>query len=206
MILPSRIPQIKPGSEFLVLTHDGDLIPAVVKKTLLTDSCLFYEDLDMSFGLLDAKEELGWNRDVDAMIAIVSSFKHSNSTGKVLSLSDTSLRSQCLSMIRASLPDSEQYTVTRSLSIVAPDKNLQYFFLGVNHYTKSNLRLAGDQALFPTGFLFHLNHGKPQLILTENYLSNIFTVSDLDNDGEYEFSIYSGGFGGGSYEIRIFNG
>ena len=82
----------------------------------------------------------------------------------------------------------------------------QFLLVSVDRYVEKNLRLAGDQAIYPTGFVFSLENGNPRLLFAENYLSKILSISDLDSDGIYEVAVYSGGWGDGSYVVRLFDG
>ncbi|MFA6469476.1 MAG: hypothetical protein WCW35_11305 [Bacteroidota bacterium] len=205
LIFPSRNPQLNSGAQYTIVTHMGECVSALVKNILLDDSCLLYSGLDISFGLFDAKKVLSWDNDIDAMVAVKSSSINGCKTGKVSTFYRKNTLTESLSLIKSFIPDSEEVEVSRSLSIITPD-NREYYFLGINQYAKSNQYQAGDAAMLPIGFLFYLDHGKPQLLHREKYLTNIFTISDLNDDDEYEILVYCGSYAGGNYELRTFDG
>ena len=48
---------------------------------------------------------------------------------------------------------------------------MQFLLVSVDRYVEKNRMLAGDQAVYPTGFVFSLENGNPRLLFDENYLS-----------------------------------
>lgn len=189
-----------------VITRSGALISVLVTKTLDLDTCQEFEYQGVSYGLLRANAPLGWNSESDALIGLQAATIDSQRVGSVLPLSDTILKSKCLSLIRPAIPDSEHFDVKTQMQFTAPGGNRQFLLVSVERYVEKNRMLAGDQAVYPTGFVFSIENGNPRLLFDENYLSRVFSISDLDNDGMYEVTVYSGGWGEGSYEVRLFDG
>lgn len=195
------------GANYTILTKSGKFVKASILKNIDASGCgVFFENSDVSFGLLRAKQKITWANEEDALVAIKSKKNAPPRLGKIMTSVDSTLKSKCVSMVEPLIPKSERFDVAVTIKIIAPDSNKKFLFLSVNHYDEENQKKAGDKAMGQTGFLFFIGPGLPQLLLKEDNLLNIFTISDLDGDGKYELMVYSGGWGAGTYEMRIFDG
>ena len=193
-------------STFQVLTRSGGVVATTVTATMVLDTCIDFDQQEISFGLLRAKSSLGWPREIDALIGLRLPPINPLRIGSVSLLSDSVLRSKCLAAIRPAIPDSEHFDLKTQFQFTAPGGKKKFLLVSVDRYVEKNRTLAGDQAIYPTGFVFTLENGNPRLLFAENYLSRVFSISDLDNDGIYEIAVYSGGWGDASYVVRLFDG
>jgi len=189
-----------------VLTRSGTVVSASVAETLVLDTCEEFEYQSVSYGLLHAQAPLGWNSEIDALIGVQAATINPQRVGTVSPLSEAAMKSKCLSVISLAIPDSEHCDIKTQMQFNAPGGKPQFLLVSVDRYVEKNVLLAGDKAVYPTGFVFTVENGNPRLLFAENYLSRVFSISDLDNDGIYEVAVYSGGWGEGSYEVRLFDG
>jgi len=173
---------------------------------MVLDTCDDFDQQEISFGLLRANSSLGWTSEIDALVGLRAAKINPLRVGTVSLLSDEVLKSKCLAAIRPMIPDSEHFDLKTQFKFTAPGGKRQFLLVSVDRYVEKNLALAGDKAIYPTGFVFSLEDGTPRLLFAENYLSRIFSISDLDNDGVYEVAVYSGDWGDGSYVVRLFDG
>lgn len=201
LVFSSAKPPKEVGTQFQILTRFGQLVKGSIIKTLKRDDCDygFLTEDDISFGLLRVKEKVDWKKDeADGLVALESRLIQNKRVGKVLEINDGDLKSQCLAIIQPIFRDTTKVRLKRALLIVTPDSEGKFFFISVD-------TIASFDFEEPIGFLFSVNNDRPVLVLTESFLSNIFTISDLDNDGVFEILLYVSRISSGSFEVRLFD-
>lgn len=109
-------------------------------------------------------------------------------------------------MIRSLVPIVDHFDIETMALITAPDTHKKYLFIGVERILESEIKYHDDKAFRYTGFLFSYDRKVPQLLIQEDGLEGIFTISDLDRDGEYEIGFSSGNALTVGYGVRIFDG
>jgi hypothetical protein len=107
--------------------------------------------------------------------------------------------------IKMQLPEKNQFSITAS-RLEMPDSDSAFIYTRVEHFDPEEYRKAGDHALQRISFLFKDSESGQvnRLDLQEDdLLSNIYTVTDLDADGQVELLVRTSTGFDGTYEIRL---
>lgn len=203
-----------------IVSHTQGAIDATITN-ILSRCEPFFEDDQGDLALLYTAKKIDWLSDIDALLAVKDTKSSEGNIGIVRQYSLGKKEPLFLNEIKKYIPNSDQLAIdnireiilpgTKSVidnirGIIFPGTRRKHIFIAISHFNVSEYEKAGDQALHQKGFIFSFKEGTPQLLLKEDYLTNVFTVSKLLSDSSYEILIHSGGYGGGTYELRFFDG
>lgn len=188
-----------------IVSHSQGVIDATV--TGILGRCEpFFEDDQGDLALLYTTKKIDWLSDIDALLAIEGVKSPEGKIGIVRKYSLGKKEPLFLNEIKKFIPKSDHCAIDNSLEIIIPNAKNKYIFIAASHFNPSEYERAGDKSLSTKGFIFLLKEDIPKLLLTEDYLTNVFTVSKFLSNNAYEILIHSGSYGGGSYELRFFDG
>jgi len=209
LIFTAATPPMMIGTQYQIITNSGQPIAGSLVELVPADSCggPFTEMTSaVSFGALHVTTTLDWKYSLGAMIAIPTKVRKPNNIGTVNQYDDAALLKACKAIIKPLVPDSVHFDFASTRLITTPDTHKHFIFIGVERYPGKERRLADDKDIEYTGFVFSLARRKARLLIKEDGLENIFTISDLNGNGEYELGFSSGGSLSIGYGVRIFDG
>ncbi|MEK6551908.1 MAG: hypothetical protein AABZ54_00470 [Bacteroidota bacterium] len=185
-----------------IITHSQGIIEATVTRIL--NGCEPFVEEDLA--LLYAPKKIEWLPGIDALIAIKGKKLSEGKIGIVKQYTLGEKERLFLIEIKKYLPKDDHVAIDNVLKFVLPDTKNEYIFIGISHFDPATYKNAGDKVLKNKGFIFSIKQGIPVLVLEEDDLTNIFTVSKLANNRVYEILVHSSTVYQGSYELRFFDG
>ena len=190
------------GGHFQIVTHRSGIL-----SSTLIDTCTPARNSARGMLLFRARDYLDWEGSYDALLAVKGQSIQSDQAGSVSWIHlNLHHRTAVFSALKGRVPASDTTIMGEGTIISPPNSTRLYLFVSVEHYDLRNYEGAGDKAIASLGLLFEIRDEELSLRVAENYLTAVYSVSDIDDDGLLELLIHSGGWGGGTYEVRYFDG
>jgi hypothetical protein len=190
------------GDHFQIVTHRSG-----VMSSTLVDTCKPERASSRGMLLFRARDYLDWEGSYDALLAVKGQRLQSDQAGSVSWIRLNPLhRTAVISALKGRIPESDTTIMGAGTIISPPHSTRLYLFVSVEHYDLQQYMGAGDKAIASMGLLFEILEKDLPLLTSERSLTNVYSISDIDNDGIWELLTQSGDWGGGTYQLRFFNG
>lgn len=193
---------IQIGDRFQIITHKSGVMNAKV-----IDKCKPSTYFQEGLFVLRANDYIDWEGDYDALFAIKGDAIQPDQVGSASGIRLNRLfRASVFDALKGRVPPTDTIVVESGTLLSPPNSTRLYLFVSIEHFNIENYRGAGDKAIASKGLLFEIRGSELPLLIAESGLESIFSISDVDNDGIWELLVHSGGWGGGTYELRFFDG
>ena len=194
------------GEQFTIVTPGGKLFSAELTGSHPTD--LVSNLAQYPVGKLKLKGKVNSYPPRTHMLAIRNEKPEAKLVGRVADVEKSeSLYKMKRAKIKDELPEEMQVSLPILQRIYAPGPEVNFLFTGVEYFDPEEYRKAGDHALQRTDYLFKLVSGKPtaRIKMSDNLVSKVYSVTDLNKDGIWELLVGTNTGFGGTYEIRLLN-
>lgn len=141
----------------------------------------------------------------DAMLGVMGKNDNPERIGSVGSIDNFETKYHDLhNFIKQQYPENMQVFISADL-IKMPKRHSSVIFAGVEYFDPEEYRKAGDHALHRASYLFTASRDGQikHLNLKDDLLSDIYTITDMDADGQVEVLVRTSTGFDGTYEIRL---
>lgn len=190
------------GDRFQIITHRNGILNAEV-----IDTCKASTYFENGLFLLRANEYVGWEGEYDALLAVKGDSIQSDQIGSVARVRLNQIyRASACEALKGQIPPTDTIIAESGPLLIPPKSSRLYLFVPTEHYDIKDYRGNGEKAIASLGLLFEIRDEGLTLLISEKDLENIYSISDIDSDGIWEMLVLSGNWGGGTYDLRFFDG
>lgn len=190
------------GDRFQIITHRSG-----VRNAKVTDNCTPSISFEASEFLFTSMDYVGWDGEYDALLGIRGDNIQSDQVGSVAGIRLNHLyRATVFDALKGYVPSTDTILAEYATLISPPNSFRLFLFVPIEHFDPRIILTAGDKAISYKGIIFEIRGQGILSIMVENTLQTVYSISDADDDGVWEILVHCGDWGGGSYELRFFDG
>jgi len=194
---------IRAGDDFQIITHANGILSARVM-----DKCKPSFWFSKGLFLFRAEDYIDWSGEFDALLAVKGNALESNQAGSIARIHPNAVhRASILKALKGRISPNDTVRAEHAMIVSPPNSTRLFLFVPAEHYDRK-YESVPDDAIVTEGLLFELQGSQISLVISETGFLDVYTISDLDNDGVWEMlvQVQADTWASGRYELRYLEG